>query len=69
MKRFTEFKTISGKKIRVSSNNSRRTFTIVTTSGKYRTYPMDKQEFISNSHNTGNDWSNFLKGSDYFPVK
>lgn len=61
--------TITGRKIKVSSNQSKRTFTIRTESGKYRTLPMSKAEFRSAEHNTGNDWQQFLKTDEYYPVK
>ncbi len=60
--------TISNRKLKVSSNKSARTFTIRTEAGKYRTLPMSKEEFNSCLNNTGNDWQQFLKGSDYFKV-
>lgn len=61
-------KTITGREIKVSANHSAKTFTIRTESGKYRTTKMNKEEFNDNLHNTGNDWSNFLKSDDYFHV-
>lgn len=60
--------TITGRKIRVASNQSARTFTLITECGKYRTYPMSKEEFNSCEYNTGNDWNNFLKSDDYYRV-
>ena len=60
--------TITGREIKVSSNYSKRTFTIVTESGKYRTYPMSEEEFESNLRNTGNDWNTFLKYDDYYKI-
>ena len=62
-------KTISDRELKISSNKSKKTFTIVTESSKYRTLPMSKEEFNDNLHNTGNDWQNFLKSSDYYKVK
>ena len=61
--------TISDRELKVSSNKSKRTFTIVTDAAKYRTYQMSKEEFNDNLHNTGNDWQNFLKSNDYYKVK
>ena len=61
-------KTITGRELKISSNKSKRTFTIVTESAKYRTYPMTKDEFNSCEYNTGNDWQNFLKSNDYYKV-
>lgn len=65
------FKTISGREIKVSSNQSKRTFTIMVSSGKYRTIPMSKEDFESNENNTGNDWQHFLNrtSGDYYLVK
>lgn len=61
--------TITGVEIKVSSNKSKRTFTIVTNSVKYRTCPLSKEEFMSCEHNTANDWAHFLKSDDYYKVK
>ena len=60
--------TISGREIKVSSNKTARTFTIKTDAGKYRSIKLSKEEFNSCLNNTGNDWQQFLKGSDYFKV-
>jgi len=61
--------TISGEKIKVSANQSARTFTIRTDSGfKYRTHRMSKEEFNSCENNTGNDWRQFLRSNDYYKV-
>jgi len=63
-------KTITGPKLRISSNQSARTFTIRTGYAKYRTLPMSKEEFNSCEHNTGNDWQQFLNATgDYYEVK
>jgi hypothetical protein len=61
-------KTISGREIKINANQSKRTFTIRTESGKYRTYPMTVEEFEDNENNTANDWQDFLNGSDYYKV-
>lgn len=65
------FKTISGREIKISSNKRNRTFTIKTESSKFRTVPMNKEEFENNQHNTGNDWQQFLNGcdGDYYTVR
>ena len=68
MKNLSVFTTVSGRTIKVSANESKRVYTIYTECGKYRTFPMSKQEFNSCRHNTGNDWSDFLKSNDYFKV-
>lgn len=60
--------TITGRKLRISSNKSNRTFTIRTESGKYRTTPMSQEEFNSCENNTGNDWQQFLKSDDYYRI-
>lgn len=62
-------KTISGREINVRENHGKRTFTIRTESGRYRTLPMNKEEFNSCLHNTGQDWQNFLRYDDgYYRV-
>ena len=62
-------KTISGRQIKVPFNQSKRTATIKTDSAKYRTFQMPKDEFRSAQHWTGNDWQQFLKTNEYYPVK
>lgn len=63
-------KTITGREIKVKSNKSKRTFTIRTDAGKYRTLPFSKQEFEqADIFWTGNDWQNFLKTDGYYKVK
>lgn len=66
---FQELTTVTGRKLKVRSNKSERTFTIITESGKYKTYTMSKEEFNDSLYNTGNDWNNFLKTGDYYKVK
>jgi phage-related protein len=60
---------ITGREFKISANKSKRTFTIRTFGSKYRTYPMDKQEFETAWYWTGNDWSQFMKSHDYYCVK
>jgi len=61
--------------LKVSANNSRKTFTIRTYvngkfSSKYRTYPTNKHEFERDLNNTENDWKQFLSySSDYYAVR
>lgn len=64
-------KTITGREFTITSNKSKRTFTIRTSEGlKFRTYPMSKTDFENTKHNTANDWQSFLNySSDYFQVK
>jgi len=61
--------TITGQEIRVTPNNSSRTFTLRTNGSKYRTFKMDKDDFRSAKHWTGNDWKEFLKTDEYSRVK
>ena len=68
MTRFTNYTTISGRKLQVNSNQSKRHFTIKTESGTFRTHEMNQEEFESNEMNTGNDWNDFLKTDEYFKV-
>jgi len=62
-------KSITGREFNVTPNHSARTFTIRVDGTKYRTLPMTKNEFQSCLSNTGNDWQQFLKGTDYYTVK
>ena len=64
----TELKTITGRVIKVTPNNSNRTFTIRTGGAKYRTIRMSKDEFESAKRKywTGNDWNHFLKTDEYY---
>jgi hypothetical protein len=62
--------TVTNPIVRVTSNKSKRHFTIYKTDGtKYRTLPMSKPEFESNEMNTMNDWRQFLKSDEYYVVK
>jgi arsenate reductase-like glutaredoxin family protein len=63
-------KTISGREISIKANQSKRTFTIKTSTGKYRTNKMSVEEFDSCENNTGNDWQQFLNTSsgEYYKV-
>jgi siroheme synthase (precorrin-2 oxidase/ferrochelatase) len=61
-------KTITNRKINVTANHSAMTFTIRTNGSKYRTIQLSKEEFKSCLNNTGNDWAEFLKSSDYYKV-
>lgn len=64
----TTYTTITGREIKVSSNRSKKTFTIKTEIGRYRTLPMPSQEFNSAKNWTANDWQNFLKTDEYYKV-
>jgi hypothetical protein len=65
---------IKKRELKVSANQSARTFTIrITypdgTKFKYRTYPMNQQEFDSEEMNSENDWNYFLRSNDYYVIK
>lgn len=61
--------------IAATPNHSARTFTLrkYDESGnftvKYRTVRMSAEEFNSCLNNTENDWKQFLKSDDYYPVR
>lgn len=61
--------TITGRELKITANNSARTFTIRTSFAKYRTCKMSRQEFLSALRWTGNDWQEFLKTDEYYVVK
>lgn len=64
------YKTITGRELKVSANQSKRTFTIKTESATFRTTQMSRDEFESNEFNTGNDWQSFLSNTnDYYKVR
>lgn len=53
----------------VTSNKSKRHFTIIKQDGtRYRTFPMSKEEFSNNQYNTLNDWEQFLKTDEYYKL-
>jgi hypothetical protein len=64
----------SSEEIKVSANQSKRTFTIRKyidgkLFAKYRTIQMNQEEFDSEEMNTENDWKNFLRSTnDYYTV-
>lgn len=65
---------VQNQTIKVTANESARTFTIRTyvdgkLTAKYRTIKFSREEFESESNNTENDWKTFLKSSDYYLVK
>lgn len=63
-------KSITGREFRIASNKKERTFTIYTDGLKYRTVAMSREEFdYIATHYTGQDWANFLKKDEYYPVK
>jgi len=66
----TTLKTITGRQLKVTSNQSLRHFTIKTEIAKFRTLPMSQEEFDSNENNTGNDWQQFLNScsGEYYTI-
>jgi hypothetical protein len=59
--------------IKVTANQSKRTFTIRKYIdgkffSKYRTIEMNQEEFDTEEMNTENDWKIFLKSDDYYTV-
>ena len=54
------------KKITVTANHSKRTFTIRTESSKYITCVFTKEEFEENEMNTSKDWEYFLRTEDFY---
>jgi len=63
----------SNETIKVTANQSKRTFTIRKYIDgklftKYRTLPMNQDEFDREEMNTENDWKQFLKSDDYYIV-
>ncbi len=56
--------------IKVTANQSKRTFTIRKDGSKYRTYPVSRIEFEEMEDYTESDWRNYLRTSqNYFLVK
>ena len=61
--------TITNEILKISSNKSKRTFTIRTKYAKFRTLQFTKEEFEhADFFWTGNDWKQFLKSDDYYKV-
>ena len=51
--------------MKVTSNKSKRHYTITTGSGSvYRTTKMTKEEFEECDYNTDKDWLNYLKAEE-----
>ena len=63
------YKTNLGETLKISANHSKRTFTIRTDVAKYSTIMLSKDEFNSCLNNTGQDWRQFLRSSDYYKVR
>lgn len=61
-------------RIKATANHSKRTFTLRKYNGseliaKYRTFPMNKEEFESSQINTENDWKQFLTSDEYDVIR
>jgi len=54
--------------MKITSNKSKRHYTIKLTYAKYRTLPMSKQEFDSAYYWTKKDWDQFLTTNDYYKI-
>jgi len=65
MKKLTS---ITGREFNLTSNKSKKTWTIRTNGFKYCTYPMSNEDWNSSDFWSGNDWSNFMKTNDYYRV-
>lgn len=61
--------TYSGTEIKVRGNERQRVFTLKKHGSTYKMYPMNKQEFEDTQYWTGNDWNQFFKTNEYYPVK
>jgi hypothetical protein len=57
--------------MKITSNKSRRTFTIRKENAKFRTLQMSRDEFDECEYNTTEDWEYFLRtqGGNYYEVK
>ena len=56
---------------KVTSNQSKRHFTIYSNGVKFRTLPMSREEFENAEFWTANDWQDFLRRNSgaYYEVK
>ena len=50
-------------------NHSKRTFTIRKDGSKYRTLPMNKEEFNDALHMTADDWKAYLRNEQPIKIK
>lgn len=57
--------------LKVTSNQSKRYFTIKKGDIKYRTFPMNKEEFENAEFWTEGDWKDFLRrnNGEYYKVE
>jgi len=57
--------------MKITSNKSKRTFTIRKEDSKFRTLQMSRYEFDECEYNTTEDWEYFLRtqGGSYYEVK
>lgn len=54
--------------MKITSNKSKRTFTIRKENSKFRTLEMSKEEFEECEYNTFSDWKDFLRKGSYYEV-
>lgn len=47
--------------MKVTSNKTKRTYTIVLNGNKYRTTELSKEEFEELDYNTESDWINYIR--------
>ena len=64
-------KTNTGRELKVTSNQSKRHFTIYSNGVKFRTLPMSREEFENAEFWTEGDWKDFLNRNSgaYYEVK
>lgn len=57
--------------MKITSNKSKRTFTIRKEDSKFRTLEMSQNEFDECDNNTNEDWQHFLKtqSGNYYEIK
>ena len=50
--------------MKVTSNKTKRTYTILLNGNKYRTIKLSKNEFEELYYNTEGDWINYIKSNE-----
>ena len=50
--------------MKVTSNKTKRTYTILLNGNKYRTIKLGKNEFEELYYNTESDWINYIKSNE-----
>lgn len=56
-------------KVTVTSNKSKRHFTITVNNQKFRTLPMSMEEFLDCDYNTKNDWIDYINNNEIIILK